>query len=54
VDVETSVVNGNRANGSVRGEGGGIFSSDTDLTLTGTTVKGDRATTDSDNVFAGP
>jgi hypothetical protein len=54
VDVRDSAVTGNQANGTALGEGGGIFSSATVLTLPGSTVKGNHATTDFDDVFAGP
>ena len=54
VEVENSTVNGNEANGTVEGEGGGIYAYDTALTLVNTTVKGNKATTAYDNIFDGP
>jgi hypothetical protein len=39
MNVESSVVNGNQANSSVIGEGGGIYAS-SGLTLVATNVKG--------------
>jgi hypothetical protein len=54
VNVQNSVVNGNKANGSVLGEGGGIYSSGSTLTLTATNVKGNKATTAGDDLFSGP
>jgi hypothetical protein len=54
VTIKTSVVNGNKANGSVLGEGGGIYSSSTVLTLTSTNVKGNKATTAAGDIFVGP
>jgi hypothetical protein len=48
------VVNGNKANGSVLGQGGGIYSFSTALTLTATNVKGNNATTADDDIFSGP
>jgi hypothetical protein len=54
VEVQNSVVNGNKANGSVLGEGGGIYAYDSVLTLLATTVKGNKATTGFDDVFNGP
>ena len=47
-------MNGNQANGTVQGEGGGIYSFDGVLTLVGSTVKGNKATTAFDDVFDGP
>jgi hypothetical protein len=54
VGIENSVVNGNRANGSVLGEGGGIYSLGSVLTLLSSTVKGNKASTGFDNIFDGP
>jgi hypothetical protein len=54
VNVRNSVVNGNKANGTVLGQGGGIFNTGGVLTLVGTKVQGNKATTGSDNIFAGP
>ncbi len=50
----SSTVNGNKANGTVLGEGGGIYSLDSVLTLVASTVKGNKATTAFDNIFDGP
>jgi hypothetical protein len=44
-------VNGNQANGTVLGEGGGIYRSGGDLTLLDSIVNGNKATTDFDNIF---
>jgi hypothetical protein len=54
VDIKTSVVNGNKANGSALGRGGGIYSYSSTLTLTATNVKGNKATTTDDDIFNGP
>jgi hypothetical protein len=54
VTVKNSVVNGNKADGSVLGQGGGIYSSSSALTLTATNVKGNKATTAADDLFSGP
>jgi hypothetical protein len=51
VDIANSVVNGNQANGSVLGEGGGIYSSNSSLTLMKSIVKGNKATTDFNDIF---
>ena len=47
-------VNGNGANGTVVGEGGGIYALDCTLTLVNTNVKGNKATTAYNNIFNGP
>jgi hypothetical protein len=54
VDIKNSVVNGNKADGSVLGQGGGIYSLSTALNLTATNVKGNKATTADDDIFNGP
>jgi hypothetical protein len=54
VNVQNSTVNGNQANGSVLGEGGGIYSYNSVLTLVASTVKGNKATTGFDDLFVGP
>ncbi len=54
VDVENSVVNGNKAKGTVQGEGGGIYGSNSTLILLATNVKGNKATTAFDDLFSGP
>jgi hypothetical protein len=54
VNVRISVVNGNKANGTVLGQGGGIFNTGGVLTQMGTTVNGNKATTGFDDIFAGP
>jgi hypothetical protein len=54
VDLESCTVNGNQANGTVLGEGGGIYSDHSVLTLVATNVKGNKATTAHDNIFDGP
>jgi hypothetical protein len=51
VGIENSVVNGNKANGSVLGEGGGIWSYGGVLNLLATNVKGNKASTDFDDIF---
>ena len=53
-DVHASVVNGNRGNGGVPGECGGIHAPHTVPTLPGSTVTGNKAATDSDDLFVGP
>jgi hypothetical protein len=52
--LEDRTVNGNKANGSVLGEGGGIYSSDSVLTLVDSFVKGNKASTAFDDLFDGP
>jgi hypothetical protein len=55
VDVENSNVNGNNANGSADGEGGGIYAFDGSiLTLVNTNIKGNQATTAYNDIFNGP
>jgi hypothetical protein len=54
VNVNNSVVNGNKANGGVLGEGGGIYSYNSILTLVASNVKGNKATTAFDDIFIGP
>jgi hypothetical protein len=51
VDARNCVVSGNTANGTVRGEGGGIFSNGSILTLATTRVKGNKASTTGDDLF---
>ena len=43
-------MNGNKANGTTLGECGGIYSLNTALNLTGTKVKGNKASTAFDNI----
>ena len=45
MNVQSCTVNGNQANGTVLGEGGGIYSYGSVLTLVASTVKGNKATT---------
>jgi hypothetical protein len=52
--MQNCTINGNEANGTVLGEGGGIYSNDGVLTLVASTVKGNKATTGYDNIFDGP
>jgi hypothetical protein len=54
VSLQGCTVNGNKANGSSVGEGGGIYSFNSVLTLVDTVVKGNNATTAYDNIFQGP
>jgi len=54
VSLQGCTVNGNKANGSAVGEGGGIYSFNCVLTLANTVVKGNNATTAYDNIFSGP
>jgi hypothetical protein len=54
VDATGCTINGNKANGTVVGEGGGIYAFNTKLTLVGTNVKGNKATTGYNNIFDGP
>jgi hypothetical protein len=51
--VKNSTVNGNQANGTVLGEGGGIYSYSSLLTLLASTVNGNKASTAFDDVFNG-
>jgi hypothetical protein len=48
------MVNGNKANGATLGQGGGIYNSDSLLTLLASLVKGNKATTLGDDLFSGP
>jgi hypothetical protein len=48
------MVSGNKANGTVLGEGGGIYSLNSILTLLASIVKGNKATTAFDDIFVGP
>jgi hypothetical protein len=52
--LENSNVNGNKANGSADGEGGGIYAWDTPLSLMNTNVKGNKATTAHNDIFNHP
>ena len=52
--MQNSTVNGNEANGTVLGQGGGIYSSGSVLTLLASIVNGNKATTDGDDIFVGP
>ncbi len=54
VNAQDCTVNGNQANGTVVGKGGGIYSSHSVLTLVNTKVKGNKATTAYDDIFNGP
>ena len=54
MDVLGCIVTGNQANGSVLGEGGGIFSNGSVLTLTASKVKGNKASTSGDDLFIEP
>jgi hypothetical protein len=54
VTVKNSVVNGNKARGSVIGKGGGIYSSNSVLALLASNVHGNKATTSDDDIFDGP
>ena len=54
MNIKDSVVKRNQAKGSVLGQGGGIYSSGSTLTLTATKVKGNKATTAAADLFAGP
>jgi len=51
VEVRGSTVNGNQANGTESGEGGGIYSSNSALTLVASKVKGNKASTSGDDIF---
>ena len=44
----------NQANGTMLGEGGGIYSYGSVLTLVASTVKGNKATTGFADIFVGP
>jgi hypothetical protein len=46
-------VNVNKVNGTVLGQGGGIYIDDSLLTLLATAVKGNQATTAFDDIFIG-
>jgi hypothetical protein len=54
VSLQICTVNGNQANGSVVGEGGGIYSDNSLLTLLASIVRGNKATTAYDDIFNGP
>ena len=54
VDVQDCAVNGNKANSTALGEGGGIYSDHRALTLVASTLKGNKATTAYDDLFDGP
>jgi hypothetical protein len=54
VTVKKSVVNGNKANGSGIGKGGGIYSYNSVLTLVHSLVEGNKASTAFNNIFEGP
>jgi hypothetical protein len=54
MDLRHTTVDSNRANGSVLGEGGGIYSFNSLLSLVGSIVLGNKATTDFDDIFVGP
>jgi hypothetical protein len=51
VAVQSSTITDNSAKGTQLGEGGGIYNSGSDLTLTSTSVIGNEASTDSNNIF---
>ena len=54
MNLESGTVDGNKANGTVLGQGGGIYNTGGVLTLVGTKVKGNKATTGYDEIFPGP
>jgi hypothetical protein len=54
VNLQNCTVIGNKANGFVVGEGGGIYSYNSLLTLLASVVKGNKATTAYDDIFSGP
>jgi hypothetical protein len=55
VSVTNSTVNGNKANGTVLGKGGGIYSSSKiALILVNTTISGNKAKTAFDDLYDGP
>ena len=54
MSLQGGTVNGNQANGTADGEGGGIYAWDTALTLVKTNVKGNKATTAYNDIFDGP
>ena len=49
-----NTVNGNKANGTVLGQGGGIYSFGSLLTVVDSIVNGNKATTSDDDIFDGP
>jgi hypothetical protein len=54
VTLQSYTVNANKANGSVIGEGGGVYGWDSFLTLVATDFKLHKATTAFDDLFGGP
>jgi predicted outer membrane repeat protein len=54
VSVQDCTINGNKANGTMLAEGGGIYSDDTVLSLVASNVKGNKARTAGDDIFIHP
>ena len=54
MDLQGCTVSGNQANGTTLGEGGGIYSYGSVLTLVASTVKGNKATTGFADIFFRP
>jgi predicted outer membrane repeat protein len=54
VNLQSCTVNGNQANGTMLGEGGGIYSNGSILTLEASTVKVNKATTSGSDIFVDP
>ncbi len=54
VDLVRCRVLANQADGTVTGEGGGIYAFDTGLTLVKTKVNGNKAATGFNDLFDGP
>ncbi len=50
VDIESSTINSNQANGTTLGEGGGIFSDGSPFTMGSTTVKKNQASTSGSDI----
>jgi len=51
LDAGFRPITGNSAIGTELGEGGGIYNSGSDLTLTRSSVTGNKASTDSNDIF---
>ena len=54
MNLQSCTVTGNQANGTVLGEGGGIYSYGGALTLVASTVTGNKATTAYPDIFVHP
>jgi hypothetical protein len=54
VNLQSCTITGNQANGTVLGEGGGIYSDGGVLKRVATGVTGNKATTSYDDIFVHP